>query len=101
MKKPGKKQFILLLAVALAILLVLFIRHTPLKTFYYQTSSECNSNLYGGGSKEYSKYTVLNRGLGKFNDDKSKLEALNIPQSGCNGSGLDPVDFTRLELYLL
>lgn len=101
MKKVGKKQFILLLAVVLTILLVLLMRKVPVRTFYYQTSTTCNSNLYGGGDTEYFKYTVLSGGLDIFNDEKSKLEALNIPQSGCSGSGLAPVDITTLELYML
>lgn len=101
MKKIGKRQIILLFAVVLAILLVLFMKKVPVRTFYYQTSTACNSNLYGGGDKKYFKYTVLSGGLDKFNDEKSELQALNIPQSGCNGSGLAPVDVTTLELYLL
>lgn len=101
MKKNRKKQIILLFAVFLAILLVLFIKKVPVKTFYYQTSTACNSNLYGGGDTGYFKYTVLSGGLDKFNNERSKLEALNIPQSGCDGSGLAPEDVTTLELYLL
>jgi hypothetical protein len=99
--KFRKKQVMLLVVVALAILSVLFMRSVPLKTFYYQTSTACSSNLYGGGNTDYLKYTVLSGGLGGFNNEKSKLEDLNIPQSGCNGSGLAPEDVTTLELYLL
>lgn len=101
MKKIGKNQIIFLFAIVLAILLVLFMRIVPVRTFHYQTSTACNSNLYDGGDTEYFKYTALSGGISKFNDEKSKLEALNIPQSACNGSGLAPVDVTTLELYIL
>lgn len=102
MKKVKKKHIVLLLFVAVfSILFVLFMKNIPVKTFYYQTSTVCNSNLYGGGNTKYIKYTLLSGGLGKFNDEKSSLEAMNIPQGGCIGYEIAPVDYTTLELYLL
>jgi len=101
MKKFKKMQIILLLAVVFVFLLVIFMKNVPVRTFYYQTSTACNSNLYGGGKVEYFKYAVLGGGLNKFDSDKSKLEALNIPQFGCESRFVSPEDYTILELYIL
>lgn len=101
MKKFRKKQIMLLLVVVFAIISVFFLRAVPIRTFQYQTSTACNSNLVGGGSINSFRYRVLSGGLKDFSDEKSRLESLNIPQVGCDGSGMAPVDYTTLELYLL
>lgn len=89
------------MVIILAIILALFLRTVPIKTFYYQTSAACNSNLYGGGNTEYSEYRLLGGGLEEYKDKESELKSLNVPQNGCDGSGLAPVDYTTIKLYVL
>lgn len=101
MKKLRKKHIILLLFVVLAIILILILRTVPIKTFQYQTSTACSSNLYSGGTNASFKYRVIYGGLSDYSDEKSELESLNIPQTGCDGSGMSPVGYTTLQLYLL
>jgi hypothetical protein len=101
MKKFRKKQVMLILIFVLAIILVLFLRTVPIRTFYYQTSTTCNSNLYGGGNTEYSEYRMLGGGLEVYRYNESELKSLKVPQSGCNGPGLAPVDYTTIKLYVL
>lgn len=101
MIKVRKKQAILLAVVTLTIVSVYLLRTIPVRTFYYQTSAECNSNAFGGGNLENFQYRIIAGGLVKYNDKKSDLNSLNVPQSECKGTGVAPVDLTSLELYVL
>lgn len=101
MIKIAKKYVIAVLIIVIASILGIFMRNIPVSSFSYQTSTVCNSNLYGGISdSEYISYRMIGGGLSEYRDKKAKLTSLQIPQDGCE-AGLAPVDVTQVELFVL
>lgn len=93
---------IFVVGLIVAVLALLFVASkVPIKTFFYYTSTGCSSNLLGGGNVNYHKYRVIAGESSDYDNTKSELESLDIPQSGfCEGGGFAPTDYTTIELFL-
>jgi hypothetical protein len=100
MTKINKKLVIPLLIAALLLISAYILRIYPVKSIYYETSTACNSNLYGGGQREYIEYRIIGGGLAEYNSKKAQLESLNIPQDDCDGASMAPVDVSVIKLFV-
>ena len=102
MKIRNNKTFSVI-GLIVAVLALLFVASKlPIRTFFYYTSTGCNSNLFGGGNVNYHKYRVISGETGDYDNKKAELESLNIPQSGfCERNGSARTDYTTIELFLL